>query len=405
MTETLHRPLRQPAAASTPPRQPLQAGLMAASWSVAAGLIATALPVLVVWMADARSGADAAEALRAAGQVWLVAHGVDLAVPGGSFGLAPLGLVLLPALLLLRAGSHSSRECRVARLPDALRLAVAVAVPYGVLTAVVAGLSRSGSVTPQSWQALAYGFLVGGLGALVGIVRAARLWPAVLPALPARFSRLVVAAGVALLVILGSAALLAGASLARHLSQAQDLARSSSPGVIGGFALLLLGLALIPNAVIWAAAWIVGPGFAIGAGTTVGPFAHEVGAVPAVPLLAALPGAVPGWVGLLVVALPVAAGALAGVLVHRRLPPMGPWRSAGEAALVGPLAGFVAALGCWVSGGPLGGERLTAVGPSPWQVGLVLAVEVGLGAAAVAALTTLRRTGWAATPWRRRVRP
>ena len=378
---------------------------MAATWSVAAGLIATALPVLLVWIADARSGADAVEALRAAGQVWLVAHGVDLAIPGGSFGLAPLGLVLLPALLLQRAGGHSSRECRVARLPEALRLAVAVAVPYGVLTAVVAGLSRSGSVAPQSWQALGYGFLVGGLGALVGILRATRLWPAVLPALPDRLGRLLVAAGAALLVILGSGALLAGASLGRHLSQAQDLARASSPGVIGGFALLVLGLALVPNAVIWAGAWIAGPGFAVGAGTTVGPFAHEVAAVPAVPLLAALPGAVPVWVGLLVLALPVAAGALAGLLVRRRVPPLDPWRSAGEAALVGPLAGAIAALGCWVSGGPLGGERLTAVGPSPWQVGLVLAVEVALGAAAVAALTSLRRTGWAAAPLQRKVRP
>ncbi|MEO6205771.1 MAG: hypothetical protein ABIO67_10355 [Mycobacteriales bacterium] len=69
MTETMNRPVRRPAAAAPPARRPLQAGLMAATWSVAAGLIATALPVLLIWMADARSGAGAAEALRTAGQV------------------------------------------------------------------------------------------------------------------------------------------------------------------------------------------------------------------------------------------------------------------------------------------------------------------------------------------------
>ncbi len=365
---------------------------MAATWSVAAGLIATALPVLLIWMADARSGAGAAEALRTSGQVWLVAHGVDLAIPGGSFGLAPLGLLLLPLLLLLRAGGHSSRECRVVRLRDALRLALAVAVPYGLLTAVVAGVSRTATVEPQSWLALVDGFLVGGIGALVGIVRAARLWPAVLPALPPRLARLVVATGAALLPLLAVGSLLAATSLALHLGRTRDLAQSSSPGIVGGFSLLLLGLALVPNAVIWGAAWIAGPGFAVGAGTSVGPFAHDLGAVPAVPLLAALPGAVPVWVGLLVLLLPLAAGVFAGVLVHRRIAPTTTGRAVGEAALVGPFAGAVAALGCWASGGPLGGERLTAVGPSPWHVGLALAVELGVAAAATAALLH-RRSG------------
>ena len=391
MTETLQRPARSPAPGPQP-RSLLQAGLTAAAWAVGAGLVATALPVLLVWMADARSGSSAAEALRTVGQVWLVAHGVALRLPAGAFGLAPLGLLVLPVLLLLRAGGHSARECRVARLPDALRLAAAVAVPYGVLAAVVAGLSRTASVQPVSWQALVGGALVGGLGGLVGVLRGAGLWPAVLPALPDRAVRLLVASAAAVGLLVGAGALLAGASLAAHLARAQDLTRASSPGLVGGFALLLLGLSLVPNAAVWGVAWVTGPGFAVGTATTVGPFAHTLGAVPSVPVLAALPGAVPAWVGALALVVPLAAGALGGLLVLRRLTAPSWSLAAREAGLVGPVAGVLVALACWASGGPLGGGRLAAVGPSPWQVGLAVALELGLAAAMTAAVVVRRRS-------------
>ncbi len=394
MTETLHRPPRPASAGRASPTEParslLQAGLAAAAWAVGAGLVATALPVLLVWMADARSGSSAAEALRTVGQVWLVAHGVALRLPAGAFGLAPLGLLVLPALLLLRAGGHSARECRVSRLPAALQLAAAIAVPYGVLAAVVAGLARTASVQPVSWQALVGGTLVGGLGGVAGVLRGAGLWPAVLPALPARVARLLVAATASVGVLVGVGALLAGTSLAVHLDRAQDLTRASSPGLVGGAALLLLGLSMVPNAAVWGLAWVSGPGFAVGTATAVGPFAHTLGAVPSVPVLAALPGAVPAWVGALTLVVPLAAGAIGGVLVLRRLTEPSWQGAAREAALVGPVAGVVVGLACWASGGPLGGGRLVEVGPSAWQVGLAVTLELGV-AAAVAAVTLVRR--------------
>lgn len=392
MTDTLIRPSRASSGDGAGAARPLlQAGLTAAVWAVGAGLVATALPVLLVWMADARSGSSAGEALRMAGQVWLVAHGVDLRLPGGVLGLAPLGLLLLPLALLLRAGGHTARECRVTRLPQAMRLAAAIGVPYGVLTAVVAGLARSDSVQPVSWQALALGVLVGGLGGLAGALRGAGLWRAVLPALPDRLAGLVISCAAAGAVLLGTSALLTGVALAAHLGRARELSQAADAGLVGGFALLLLGLSLIPNAVVWAAAWLTGPGFAVGTATAVGPFGHELGAVPGVPLLAALPGPVPTSVGLLVLLVPLAAGALAGRLVVRRLPSGSVLTTAREAALVGPALGAVAALACWASSGPLGGDRLVEVGPSPWRVGLVLALEIGLAAAASAALSAHRR--------------
>ena len=49
-----------------------------------------------------------------------------------------------------------------------------------------------------------------------------------------------------------------------------------------------------------------------------------------------------------------------------------------------------------MSGGPLGDGRLSAVGPSPWQVGAVSALEIGVAAAVTAGSANylvLRRAG------------
>jgi hypothetical protein len=44
----------------------------------------------------------------------------------------------------------------------------------------------------------------------------------------------------------------------------------------------------------------------------------------------------------------------------------------------------------WLSGGAVGAERLTEVGPSPWRVGLAVGAAVAMGALAAALLR--RRT-------------
>jgi hypothetical protein len=162
------------------------------------------------------------------------------------------------------------------------------------------------------------------------------------------------------------------------------VAEGTEPGAVGGLGLLLLGLSLVPNAVVWAASWWAGPGFAVGAGTSVGPFGVELGAVPALPLLTALPAsAPPTWLGVLALAVPVLAGALSG----RLLAGGGSWlRLLGDAVLAGLVAGASLGLLAALSGGPLGGERLAVVGPSGWQVGALVAVQVAVGVTAGAVL-------------------
>lgn len=381
-TRTLPTPPRAPDA---PPRPALYAGLLAAGWAAGAGLVAVAVPVLLVWMADARSGADAGAALRAAGLVWLAAHAVDLRLPGGTLGLAPLGLLAVPLLLLARAGGHLARQVPVSRLPEAARLAVSVAAPYSLLASLVAALSSTAGAGAAGGQALLAGFLVGGAGALVGLLRAAGLGRAAWAGVPDRLARLLRSGGAAVLLLAAGGALLAGGSLAAHAGRAADLTGASSPGLVGGVALLAVGVALVPTVTVWGLAWLAGPGFAVGAGTAVTPFAVHLGPVPAVPLLAALPPALPPGAGWLVLLAPLAAGAVAGRLVLAGAPVRTGWRAAGEAALAGPVAGVLAAVLAWLAAGPAGSARLAVVGPSPWRVGLAVAAEVAVGAAATAA--------------------
>jgi hypothetical protein len=79
--------------------------------------------------------------------------------------------------------------------------------------------------------------------------------------------------------------------------------------------------------------------------------------------------------------MPYLAGAIGGLLVVR-LVPKGPvdaaairgfCAGAGTGVVLGVLAAF--------AGGPLGDGRLSAVGPSAWQVTLVGALELGIAAA------------------------
>src|SRR5262249_50569451 len=182
-------------------------------------------------------------------------------------------------------------------------------------------------------------------------------------------------------------ALLAGGSLAAHLGQYRALDAALAPGLVGGALLVLAQLAYVPNAVGWAICYSLGPGFAFGTSTVVAPTGAALGPLPLFPMLAALPtgtAGVPGWISAGVLALPYAAGVVGGILVARASPT--------PAVEVAPLWGFACgvATGCVIgvfaafSGGPLGGGRLAAVGPSGWQAALVAVLEGGVSAAGAA---------------------
>jgi hypothetical protein len=398
MTQLLSSPRPSPLPAPRQERRPLVAGVTGALWAAVTGALLVGLPVLAVEVLDARSTAGVVAALRAAGQLWLAAHGAGLVVDGVRLGLVPLGLLLVPLLLLVRAGRRGAQRCGTSSPRGALALVATAATVYGVVVAAVALTAQSAAVSTRPAQAALAGTVLAATGSAVGLARAvgsdAVAGMLVTRRLGSRPLRLLRATTAAVCVLLAGGALLAGAALALHLHAAAELSRSTAPGVVGGAALLVTCLALLPNAVVWGAAWLAGPGFAVGAGTTVGPFAHELGPVPALPLLAALPAdEVPTVAGLAALAVPLVAGLVAGTLVQRSLgAPSTTWRTVREAALAGPGAGVAMGLLVALSGGSLGSERLSVVGPAPGEVALAVTVAVSAGAV-VGALCTRWRQG------------
>jgi len=192
-------------------------------------------------------------------------------------------------------------------------------------------------------------------------------------------------------ILAAAGAVLAGASLAVHLPEVKAATDALAPGVGGAALLLLAQLAYAPNAVIWAVAYTLGPGFAFGAGTVVSPTGSVLGPVPVFPMLAAIPSGArlggPAWVPVAVLALPYLAGLFAGIVTVRIAP-----TPVMEAAplwgfAAGTAAGALAGLGAAFAGGPLGDGRLATVGPSGFAVGLVAILEIGVTAALSAAAT------------------
>jgi hypothetical protein len=145
---------------------------------------------------------------------------------------------------------------------------------------------------------------------------------------------------------------------------------------------------------------MLGPGFAVGAGTVAAPSGSALGPVPAFPLLAALPagthGSGPAWLEALLLAAPYAAGAAGGVLLIRIEPTPTLESAPIRGFCCGVLTGIVLGVGAAFAGGPLGNGRMAVVGPSPWQVAAVASLETGIAAAIAAGVLNwrhLRSTG------------
>ncbi len=379
-------------------------GLVAALWCIGIGLAVLTTFTLIGWIAAPRTalGHGLPGVFRTAVNFWLVSHHAGFSSSHGRVGLLPLGVLVLPGAMLYRGGGWMIRGLGLPSRPRVavVQVAVALAVPYAALAGLLALAAASPAVRPSAWQALVACFTVavvaGGLGAARAVVaaqvaaeaRGRRVRSglgALLRLLPDRPRSLVIGVAGSTAVLLASGAVLVGGSLALHMSESDRLYDMLAPGIVGGVLLLLVELAFLPNAVIWGMAYAVGPGFSVGAGTSVSATGVFLDTVPAFPPLAALPepGPAPA-VSLLALAAPFAAGAVGGVLTIRAMPSPVYEGAPLWGFVSGALTGAVAAVLAALSGGPLGGERMATVGPSAWQVGLMAALEVGISAAIAA---------------------
>ena len=408
MTELLSRPSRTPRTAGRPGRvagsrhRPADvppattrsltaAGIVAAVRSAGLGILAVMVVVLVAWASAADSGADATDAVATALMAWLVGHHAHLAVPGGELALVPLGLTALPIALLHAATLRAGRAAGIRGKTAVLALASSTTATYAVLATFVALLARTGEVQALPVSAFVGAAGVAALGSGTGAIRATGTWSGVSRRLHPLVRAALPAATGALAVLLAGGALVTGAALAVHRDRAALLVDGLGAGLGGGVLLGVLCLLYVPTAAFWGTAYVVGPGFAVGAGTTVSPFGVDLGGVPAVPLLAALPQEPgPGWAPL-VLLVPMGAGVLAGVLAHRSgaVADDG-WRPLAEvSAVAGGLVAAAVAVLALLASGPGGPGRLAETGPDWWAVAPVAGLEVAVVMAA--ALLVLRR--------------
>jgi hypothetical protein len=361
---------------------------------VAVGLAIPLAPLTVLWGAQYGFAPNWTGFWRLAADAWLLGHGTDILVTldaatvkssglagaGTPFVLtiAVLGFSLLTVLLARRAGKRiAETEHRV------LGEIVAVIVVAGLSLAVT--LSAIGtSARPSIWQGTLLPTLVFALGLLLARSDALPRWTRWRPDTRAIVGTALRAGAAAAAAVVTVAALAVVASLLGNYAQIITLYENLHSEALGGLALTIGQILFLPNLVIWAAAWLVGPGFAIGGGSTVSPLGTTLGPIPSIPVLGALPQGdfVFAFAGLVV---PILAGFLAGALLSGsladRITSTGrlTWML-GAGLGAGVVGGAILGLLAWASAGSIGPGRLQVAGPDPVAVGLVAALELGVAA-------------------------
>lgn len=383
----------------TEPKPLALSAVVAAGACLLAGILGCAAVAVVGWLAATVGGASGA--VRAGALAWLAAHKATVQLPAGQFSIAPLGLTLLVLFGLYRAGKYAARISAADLTGDLVRAGAVLALTYGAgaaLTAVIAS-SDGAKVSPLG------AFVAAGSVALVagsaGVMVESGAAEDVLDAMPDWLRDAIPAGIAAAAAFLAAGGLLVAISLTVHFSQAVDLVESLDPGLAGGLVLLAICVVLVPNAIVYAVAFLAGPGFELGTATTVAPTGVELGNLPALPLLAALPrdGATPTYLLVLTAVVPLLAGAAAGLVLARRARrsarrgEVAGWQAlVARTGLAGLLAGLVLLVAMLFAGGAAGPGRMADVGvPDPLTAAFLPAVGVALGAAGTAVLAARRR--------------
>ena len=343
--------------------------------------------------------------------LWLLIHGVplDLAAAfgasAGTMTLVPLGLSILPLLLCYRSGR---RLARASYEGEFLIPVLSGSVTYALISSAMYGWA---SPHPQPLQALnaalvPLGIVVAGLmwggyrearslSRMVGVDTAEQI------SQMSQYSRwagsyawaVVRAAVVAFVALVGLGAVLLGIGILAGWSQIVATYQELHAGAVGDTAVTLLQLGFLPNLVIYAIAWSTGAGFSFGAGTSVGLTSSDVGTLPMLPILGAVPESM-GTFGLVGLLVPLGAGAIAGWWFLREgedhldewvalKVPFRPLSALISAVALGVVTGILTSFGAlwlgWISYGSLGIGRFTEVGAEPLTFAVHTALTVGAG--------------------------
>lgn len=376
---------------------------------VAVGLAVALIPATILWGVQFGFAANFAGFFVFSENIWLLGHGVDVTVMldpvlSAQLGLgaavepiritiALLGVGLLTAQMSLRAG-------RRAALADApVTSYVAAVVVVAVLSAGIVFTAASSLSLPSRPQGVLLPTAIVAVSMFIGVVLEQRRrgddgwldqigrrisWLRTLSAVTKRDLGASLAGGVAVAAsILTVAALALAVMIALNYATVVGLYQSLQAGILGGSVVTLAQLVLLPNFVIWAAAWIVGAGFSIGAGTAVSPAGTLLGPVPGLPLFGAVPQVTGQW-GFIVLLVPLLVSFVVAMVLRQRHDRYSSPATAGVifglAFGIAVVTAAILALLSWWAGGAIGPGRMTSVGPDPLAVAGWTAALVFIGA-------------------------
>jgi hypothetical protein len=155
-----------------------------------------------------------------------------------------------------------------------------------------------------------------------------------------------------------------------NFGQATLITQVLAPGFFGSILLLILNLLYLPNVALAGLSYVSGAGFAVGAGTHLSPLTQDIGQIPALPLLAALPVDSNKWLLALSIVI-IALGALLGywgISLQERTS----WQSFFIVMVMLALLAYLAS-------GSLITQAMGAVGLSIWQFILAVGGQLLIG--------------------------
>lgn len=334
-----------------------------ASWILCVGV------TILGWLAaDQGNIGDAAQL---GTRLWLLGNGVGVRIGAIPVTLVPWGATAVIAFMISRFAAASARRLRRDQIRSPLLISAVTVVVYLLLVLAVAVCLGEAWQGPARWAAVIAVLMaaaVSGSSKALGAGRpTSRGWV---------IARAVIAAQLVMLIA-GAAVLITG--LGTHLNRVAALYEAVQPGVAGGIALLLLQLGFAPNALVWSASYALGSGFSLGAGSVVSPAATELGILPGIPLLGALPSPGPGdLIELWWLAAGTAAGAIACWVLFAARPAVRFDAASLRGGACGVLAGVAFAGLAWAASGDLGTLRLTGLGPRLFPLLVMAATTMGL---------------------------
>lgn len=370
------------------------------------GVVVTLFPLTIVWLFESAGSVDWLVALRSSIDIWLLSHGTRIVVPESMLGAAqipnfvlsmlPLGMSALTVYLAIRAGRKLSGAALL--WPGWL----GAALTYGIGSFSLTLVAYSPTIYPVSWQ----GTLVPPAVFLIAMALASllarpsmfatgqeapeRIW--LRDYVGAKYERMQWAVRVLIIP-----ALRAGTAITSMLILVSSLGISVLIGlnwieitrlyegvqvsILGGIVVTVGQLVLLPNLIIFGAAWLTGVGFSIGTGSLISPLGSQLGPLPAVPILGALPAGELSF-GLAALAVPIVAALIATVAIKKHTGEIRyEYATPISAALaLGIAIGLVTAIElgllALIASGSLGPGRLSDIGVNPWMLALVSFLEV-----------------------------